>query len=115
MEGLITTSQGIPALLASIAVVLAAHLVFKMGELAWTFLKKKNELSEQTVEKLTTALQINTQAVKNLEARLNDIEKNLAEIPKFKLDLRRIFSAVKYISGDKWADIRKVIMEDEII
>lgn len=112
-EFLIDTKHGVPTLLATIAVVLCLHLLAKIGEFAWDLFKKKSELSEQSVQKLTTALEINTQAVTKLECRIQEVEAELSEIPKFKQDLRRLFSAVKSMAGDDWASIRKHIMEDE--
>lgn len=112
MEALLDTKNGVASLLASICALLAFHLLFKVGEFLWEILKKKNEVSEQTFEKLTAALQVNTRAVHELKTQIHGIERDLSEIPKLKLDLKRLFSAVKTISGDKWPSIRREIMEE---
>lgn len=110
---LLNTKEGIPALLASIAVIMSLHLIFKMGEFVWEIIKKKNEVSEKSIENLNEAIQANTKAVQHLEMKIQDIEKNLSEIPKFKLDLRRLFTAIKFMSGENWKEVRSVIMDEE--
>lgn len=114
MEGLVDTQHGIPTLLAGIAVVLCLHLLFKIGEFLWTMLKKKSELSDLSVERLTHALEINTGAVKKLEIELNHIKQDLSQIPRFKSDLRRAFLALRIMSGEDWPKIRAEIMEEDL-
>ncbi len=113
MTTFLDTEHGIPTLLASIAVILALNLFAKIGEFLWGFVKKKAEISEQSIEKLTAALQVNTQAVQNLDHLIAEGEQTISEIPKFKQGLRRLFVAVKHIAGDEWTDVRKIIMDDE--
>lgn len=112
---LLDTKHGIPTLLATIAVVLCLHLILKVGEFVFDILKKKNEISEQSVSNLTTALGVATKAVDKLECRIAEVEKDLSEIPKFKLDLRRLFSAVKFVAGDEWPKVRKHIMDEDFL
>lgn len=99
-------------LLQSIAAILFLTLFMKMVEFIVTILKKKSELSEKSIADLTSALRVNTAAVEKLDARIAAAEKTMAELPKLKLDLRRLFTAVKRISGDDWEKIRKEIMDD---
>lgn len=106
MEGLLDTTHGTSTLLASLVIIMALHLFFKIGEAVWNYLKKKSELSEQSVTGLTAA-------VLKLESRLEKIEKELSVIPKLRLDLRRIFIAVKQLAGDNWEEIKKLIMEED--
>lgn len=114
MESFIDTQHGIPTLLASIAVVLALHLVFKLGEFVWKLSQKDSEKNLQSLQKLIAALESNSKEVEKLSCSMKEIEKDLAEMPKFKLDLRRVFTAVKLLSGDRWQKIRDDIMEDEL-
>ena len=37
----------------------------------------------------------------------------LSELRKAKLDLRRLFTAIKILAGDRWDEIREQIMKDE--
>jgi hypothetical protein len=113
-ETLIDTKHGIPTLLATIAIVLCLHFFLKVGEFVFDMLKKKNEISEQSVSNLTAALGVATKAVDKLEGRIAEVEQVLSEIPKFKTDLRRLFAAVKFMAKEQWADVRKHIMDDDI-
>lgn len=107
-------TESAPALLASIVVILAAQLLFRVIEFLWGFYKKKDELSEKSIEKLTAAMNTNTEAVKGLETRIKDVEQHISAMPKFKQDQRRLFTAVKIMAGDEWPAIRKVIMDDDV-
>lgn len=113
LETLLNEKQGIPTLLASIVVVMGLHLLFKVGEFLWEMLKKKTEVSEKSIENLTGALQKTTEAVRRLDDRLVEIEKDLSQMPKIRLDLRRMFSAIKHLAGENWKEIREIIMEDQ--
>jgi hypothetical protein len=113
VEKFLDVQHGVPTLLASIVIILALHLFAKVGEFLWGFVKKSGEISDQSIKDLTVEIQINTKAVTKLEGRLNEIERLISEIPKFKTDLRRLFLAVKQISGEDWPNIRRSIMEDE--
>lgn len=90
-----------------ICVILTAHLLVKVGEFLWRFKEKKDSLSESAVKDLT-------KAVDALTLRLSAIEPVLSELPKIKKDLRRFYAAVKALSGEKWPDIRKEILEDDL-
>lgn len=110
---LLDSDHGIPTLLSGIIVILALNWFTSFLKFLWSLVKKKAELSEQSIEKLTIALQLNTKATEKLESRINEVEQELAEIPKFKNDLRRLFTGVKALAGEDWSRIRKIIMDDE--
>lgn len=110
---LLNTENGVPTLLAGIVIILCLHLVMNIVKFLWGFLKKKNELSEKSIERLTISLEANTKAVEKLDHRIAEAEQTIAEIPKFKTDLRRLFLAVKRIAGDDWKQIYKEIQDDE--
>lgn len=93
--------------LQAVCVILSLHLFAKVGEFLWDIIKKKSEISDETVKRLTVSVQ-------HLDNTMKEIKKDLAEIPKFKQDLRRLFTAVKLMAGEDWKDIRKAIMEDDI-
>ena len=111
MEQLLDT-KSIPALLVTIAVFLCAHVIKGVIEFLWQIKEKKDSASETAVENLTKAVQGNTTATEHLDQRIKELETVLAEIPKLKLDMRRMFAAIKIASGERWAQIRKEIMED---
>ncbi len=113
MEGLVDSQHGSSTLLAGIAVMLCLHFVFKVGEFLWNMLKKKSELSDLSVEKLTTAINHGTNAIEKLEHELISLKKDMAQIPRFKHDLRRAFMAIRIISGEKWPKIREELMDIE--
>lgn len=118
MEKLIET-QGIYGLLSGIIVISALHLIAKLGSFVFDLLKKKNEVTEKTLENLKisidnlcTALATNVSAVHSLEERMRSAEQELRRLDEFKIDIRRLFGAIKEISGDNWPEIKKTIMED---
>lgn len=111
---MLDAQHGIPTLLASLVIILSLHFLVKVGEFLWKLFEKKNELSEKSVQKLTSALHVNTSAIEKLETRILHAEKGLADMPKFKSDLRKLFAAVKFIAGDEWIKIRQEVMSDEI-
>lgn len=114
MEELLYSQKSVPVILASICVMITLHLLVKLGEFVWDLAKKKSELSEKSIEKLTAAMDTNTRAVETLNLRISEVEKDLGEVNKLKQDLRRFYSAIKILAGDKWAAIRKEIMEEEL-
>ncbi len=75
-------------------------------------MKKKSELSDQTVIQLTDALKNNTSAVEKLEYEFDRVKQELAQLPRFKSDIRRAYLALRILSGDKWSKIREEIMND---
>lgn len=119
MENLIDAQHGVPTLLATIAIALCLHLLFRLGEFVWEVLKKKNEISEQTIKELKEALETasqklsdNTYAVQRLEQRLDKIEVVNSAMPKMHSDLRKAFLAIKIMAGDDWGNIRELIKEE---
>jgi hypothetical protein len=105
MEKLLESPNSLPGTLTVIAALLSCHLLFKMGEFLWEILKRKSEVSEQTIQKLAVSLDFNTRATDKLELRLGQIEKDLSDNPRLKRDLDRLFIAVKIIAGDEWERI----------
>jgi uncharacterized protein YlxW (UPF0749 family) len=109
VNALINSQDGIPALLASIAVVLSLHLVVTLGKFAFDVFKKKSEKSDQEITEISLALNRNTDAVRQLQVQISVLEQELKEVRKFKLDTQRLFSAVKIMAGKKWPEIRKAL------
>ncbi len=104
MEKLFSPEYGV----AGICVLLTINILVKLGEFLWSLKQKKESASDATIEKLIQTVKENTYAIEHLE-------KSVSELPKMKTDLRRFFAAVKAISGDKWSQIKKEILEDDLI
>lgn len=112
MEKLLENT-GVAGILAAISVMLALNFLAKLGEFLWKFREKKDALTESGIEKLTNAVHLNTMTTEKLEVRLNHLEHALLDVKKFERDLRRVYTALKKISGEQWPEIRKEIMEDD--
>lgn len=104
--------HGLAGLLAGILVVLALHVVVKTGHFIFDLFKKKHEITDKHIESLIAALSQNVEAIHRLDDRIRLIETSLRDFDKFKLDMRRSFQALKFLSGDKWGEIRRMFMED---
>lgn len=110
MEKLFSLEYGI----GGICVLLTLTVLLKVAEFIWSVREKKESLSEQAVTDLTKAVQANTVATQFLEHRLQTLESSVNEVPKLKTDLRRFYSAIKEIAGDRWGKIREEIMKDDL-
>ncbi len=114
MEGFIDSQHGVSVLLASVVVMLALHLVAKIGEFLFDLLKKKEHGSERQVAGIELSLTQNTQAVRELRMQVQLLERELIEVHKFKADSQKLFSAIKIIAGAKWPRVRKAMEEDAL-
>lgn len=108
----IDTQNGITGLLASVCVLMSFQFLLKLGEFIWKLKKEKDQLSEQGVAKLAQSMESNTAAIQHLESQLKSLQSTMAEIPKVKIDMKRLFSAVKALAGDEWPRIRKEIIDE---
>lgn len=108
MEKLFSLEYGI----AGACVLLTLMIFLKVGEFLWHLKEVRENISEQTTKELIAAVQQNTVATQLLEHRLLVMEEAISEVPKLKTDLRRFYSAIKEIAGDKWPAIRDEIVKD---
>lgn len=106
--------DSVPSLISSLAVILALNLIFAVGKFVFELVKKKSDDSDKSLARLTALRESDSVSLAKMDTKLAEIEKDLHEIREIKKHLRRIFTAVKLLSGEKWADIRKVIMEDDL-
>ncbi len=113
MDLLTNPQNGMIPLLAGIAVVLSLQLVVRVGQFVFELMKKKTETSDSKIIEMSTSLQQNTSAVNELRTLIRGLERELAEIHKYRMDTQKLFSAVKLMAGKKWPEIRKA-MEDDI-
>jgi hypothetical protein len=104
--------HGVPALLASLCVITTLQLLTRVGEFLWKMKEKKDQLSEAGVQKLTNTVDANTKAIEKLETTFSTLAETLSKVPKHDVDLKRLFSAVKIVAGDRWTKIRKEIMDE---
>ena len=88
MEALFET-KSVPAILVFIAIFVLANFLKGAIEFILDLQRKKEQASEASIRELTH------------------------ELKKFKVDLRRLYIAAKIMAGERWAQIRKEIMEDE--
>lgn len=110
MEHMFSLEYGV----TGVVIMLAIHLLVKVGEFLWGLKEKKESASEQAVLELTKAVEDLTDSSKLLDVRIRSLESSLSELPKIKVDIRRFYTAVKIMSGEKWPDIRKQITEDDL-
>lgn len=99
-------------LLVAVCVLLSFQVLAGVVKFLWGLKEKKDQLSEQSVQKLALSMEQNTEAVGHLEGRLKSLESSLAEIPKIKIDLRRYYLALKMIAGEDWPAVREEITKD---
>lgn len=113
MEALVSGEHGVTTLLAGLVIILSLHLCLKLGEFIFELIKKKSELTEKNIDNMVNALALNIEALHKLEARMSSIETTLKDFSRFKVDVRRLFIAIKELSGENWDAIRKTIMDDD--
>lgn len=107
--------DGISGAIVSLCVLLALHLVVKVGEFLWKMKEKRDSVSDATVDKLTIAVDKMTYSLETLQVRCGTLEKSISDIDKIKTDLRRAFTAVRLLAGEDWTKIRKELDEDSHI
>lgn len=105
-------TNGVAGLLVGACVLLTFRLLVELGKFFWSLKKEKDQLSEKTTKELILAVKQNTDEIKKLEDSMTGLKTAISEMPKFKLDLKRLFTATKIIAGDKWPEIRDEIMRD---
>ena len=113
LTNFIDTTNGPVVLLATIAVVMILNLIFRIGSFAYEILKKKVQVSEETMLANTNAISSLNATMQKIEFRLGNVEGALSDNPKMKTDLRRCFTAMKLLAGAEWNTISKIITDDE--
>lgn len=112
MEEILNSGHGVPAILASIVLLLAFQLLLKVAEFGWEMIKKKDEVSQKSITKLTEALETNTRATQELKTQFLEMKDEISTLPQLRLDVRRAFRAIRMLAKDEWEEIRKSIMDD---
>lgn len=108
MEKAFTLEYGVGGL----CVLITLGILVKVAEILLRVREKKESFSDSSLAELTKALQANTTAMQFFDLRLKAIEVSTSEMPKLKTDIRRFYSAMKEIAGERWPAIRDEIMKD---
>ncbi len=106
-------SGSIPGLLAALCVLLAGHLLFRVGEFLWRFKERKDAVTETGIDNLSQAVEKNTAVTEKLGARIEKLESTLSDVTKVKRDIHRMFMVVKAIAGENWDSILKRTIDEE--
>ncbi len=118
MEHLIDAQHGPVALLAGLVIVLALHFLLKLGEFLWKMFLEKNRMRDQSISNLINMVAGNTTDLHRIQDRLSGLEKqshHMSEHAKIsEVNTRRIFAAIKKLSGKNWPTVRKHILEDDV-
>lgn len=96
------------ALKYGVAGVCVMFTILILVEVAKFYVRHRQQ-RESTLEDTIKAL---TKATVSLENRLGAIEKSTSDVPKLREDLRKFYSAIKTIAGDKWPQIRDDLKEN---
>ncbi len=115
MEKLVEDGHGVTVLLAGLVIILSLHLITKIGHFIWEFNQEKHQLTEKSIDNLTQMLASNTSAIHSLEEKLSKVHHEIEALNRFKIDIRLLIDAVKHLAGDKWPEIRKIIIEDKFL
>lgn len=73
----------------------AALFILKLGEMLWTYFRRREKITDESIKELKAALEKNTFTLSATQT----------EMQKLKLDLRKCFFAIKKTSGENWARI----------
>jgi hypothetical protein len=109
MEDLFSLKYGI----AGICILLTISVLVNVGKFVLSLRKEKDSLSDAAIKKLTDAVESNTMAASHLDKKLGDLERSIGDLPKFRIDMRRFYAAIKEVAGDRWPAIRDEIMKDD--
>lgn len=90
------------------------HLITKVGEFVFGIVKSKNDITEKSIENLTNFISGNTEALHRLEERMRSVETELKGFDSTKLNVRKLFAAVKAVAGADWPLVKQAIIDDEI-
>lgn len=102
MEKLFTLEYGV----GGVCVILTLLVLVRVGEFLWKLREKKDSASDIALRSIAERLE-------EIEDHIEDMRHTVADIPKLRLDLRRFYSALKTLSGEKWSAIRDEIMKDD--
>lgn len=109
MESLVDSQHGSTALIAGLVIILALHLVMKVGEMVFEIYRDKNKDSKNEITEISMALRQNTDAVRELRVQISFLQQELEAVKKLKIDTDKLFSIVKEsMPRKKWQSLRKI-------
>src|ERR1044072_2299250 len=116
MDSVIDGQHGATTLIAGLVIVLALQVILKVGEFIFKSVEKKEDLKETTmqnlkvsIDNLCTQLATNIEATHRLEERMRAVEGGVSEVANMKTNVRKAFSALKFLAGDEWPQIKKEV------
>lgn len=113
MEELIN-SKGISALV----IILGLHLLVNVAKILLRFFVKEQEKEkvnyDYQITKIDLTLTQVNESVRDLRVQLGMLERELADVGKFKSDSQALFSAIKFMAGEDWPSVRKAIDDDRL-
>lgn len=113
MENLVDTQQGIPFLLTGIVILLAMNLLVVIGRFLFELFRKKTEHGDSQIVEIKATLVTTTGIVNQLKGQIDGLESDLKEIRKYRIDMQKLFYAIKTMAGKRWPEVRKA-MEDDV-
>ena len=114
MEHFVDSEHGASVMLAGLVVLLALHLIAKVGEFLWELLKNKDEKKDRDLTEVSLALQANSEAVRELRVQIGILQVELTKVSEVHHHTQKLFSAVKYLAGPKWPRIRKHLETEKL-
>lgn len=102
MEELFVSKYGV----VGVFILLTIHLLWKVAMFVWELKSKKDSATEDTVAALV-------EAVDDVTDEMNELKDVLGEVKKLRVDLRRFYSAIKILAGDKWPRIRDEMLKED--
>ena len=100
MESLLYPQHGVSALIAGLIVMIGLHLFVKLLEMGLQIFQKKSETTDQTKVDVI-----------RLDYQMKTVQDKLDEVLRLKKDVNKVFSAIRFLAGDKWHEVKKE-MED---
>jgi len=114
MENLVDTQHGTGVLLVGLMVIMCLHFFSFWGKFLFELLRKKEEKKDREITEVSLALTQNTNAVREFRIQLGILEREIADVQKFKINLDRCFGVVKKVAGDRWSAIIKEVLDEEL-
>ena len=99
------SEQSVINLILSGCILLCLNILLFVGKFIFNGVNKRNQLADIQMAQLSALLHSNSQEVKELRQLLKQIEAQLLEIKKIKIDLNNIATITKAAIGpEKWKE-----------
>lgn len=117
----VASDHGLSGLLAGVIILLAVNALIHVTKFLFELARKSNELTAEKVENLINAMKEATSAMNSLKDRIESVERKIIEgdifLSRLKIDTKRIFIALRVLSGDdaSWENLVKRMSEHDFI